>query len=139
MEVDSTPEGDSVSEQAATESGLTQLMQTELWRDASRLQQLFVDKCESIEKAWKKFLEHSRSYNITISSVRSGLPSTRCGLCLCPTCPGSVTENSLMNNSIIQHESGQYHAPCANFWVNCVDDELPGLAQDGEEYLHPSL
>ena len=29
----------------------------------------------------------------------------------------------------------QYHAPCANFWVNCVDSMLPALALPDHQLL----
>ena len=48
-----------------------------------------------------------------------------CGVCLldvdCSPLSGSEAPAKL------SYSGRQYHAPCANFWVNCVDSMLPAL------------
>uniref|UniRef100_UPI00398E7784 synergin gamma-like isoform X1 n=1 Tax=Pristiophorus japonicus TaxID=55135 RepID=UPI00398E7784 len=47
-----------------------------------------------------------------------------CGVCLLRT----LNENDLNDtqNSVL-YNGCRYHASCANFWLNCVDSNLPGL------------
>ncbi|XP_072921537.1 synergin gamma-like isoform X1 [Hemitrygon akajei] len=50
-----------------------------------------------------------------------------CGVCLLRT----ANELNGKVNSVL-YNSCYYHASCANFWLNCVDSNLPGLiAVDG--------
>lgn len=51
-----------------------------------------------------------------------------CGICLLDA---DVYSDSQSANQNVGHKLSyggrNYHAPCANFWVNCVDSTLPSL------------
>ena len=47
-----------------------------------------------------------------------------CGVCLLDV--DKSCDNSKSSNKLI-YGGRQYHAPCANFWVNYVDSTLPAL------------
>ena len=52
-----------------------------------------------------------------------------CGVCLlnvdCPQRGGTPSGGE--DTPKLSYGGRQYHAPCANFWVNCVDSMLPSL------------
>ena len=60
-----------------------------------------------------------------------------CGVCLLdvdcsPRNNNSITTTNSSSSSYeatakLSYGGRQYHAPCANFWVNCVDCMLPAL------------
>jgi hypothetical protein len=56
-----------------------------------------------------------------------------CGLCLLnvdarPLTSSPQANNTPGNNSCkLAYAGRQYHATCANFWFNCVDQTLPSL------------
>lgn len=43
-----------------------------------------------------------------------------CGVCLLDVASQTTTHQ-------LSYAGRLYHAPCANFWVNCVDSMLPAL------------
>ncbi|XP_048411632.1 synergin gamma-like isoform X2 [Stegostoma tigrinum] len=51
--------------------------------------------------------------------------SETCGVCLLRT-PNEPNDFNDTEQSIL-HNGCYYHASCANFWLNCVDSNLPGL------------
>ena len=50
-----------------------------------------------------------------------------CGVCLLDVDFAMCTGEGGRNVRKLSHGGHQYHAPCANFWVNCVDSTLPAL------------
>ena len=51
-----------------------------------------------------------------------------CGVCLLDADIYSDSESANQQSGHKLNYGGrQYHAPCANFWVNCVDSMLPAL------------
>ena len=50
-----------------------------------------------------------------------------CGVCLLDVDVQSKDFNSDEDSVKLTYGGRQYHATCANFWVNCVDSMLPAL------------
>ncbi|XP_041349229.1 synergin gamma-like isoform X2 [Gigantopelta aegis] len=66
-------------------------------------------------------------FHATIKSASELSQEKSCGVCLLNV---DVKDRSLADeNGVVKLMYGgrQYHAPCANFWVNCVDSTLPAL------------
>ncbi|XP_078083096.1 synergin gamma-like isoform X2 [Mustelus asterias] len=59
-----------------------------------------------------------------------------CGVCLLRTLNEPNDLNDAENS--VLHNGCRYHASCANFWLNCVDSNLPGLLtpEDSSEALN---
>ena len=79
-----------------------------------KMDQMILD----IESSWRRMEEHCLDYNplpkhCNISDEISDV-TTVCGICLCP-------------GAEMSQSGSWYHAPCANYWVNCVNDVLPSL------------
>lgn len=95
------------------------------------------EPCDSIETFWRQImLNTTPSLNIDRSAVQtpeggSANENDRlCGICLTVLGDGDCSNafrTDTMNNAIVQFELHQYHAPCANFWINLVNPKLPGL------------
>ena len=58
---------------------------------------------------------------------------TECGICLWPAVENPVGDvrpaanMGVLNTAVLRVEGVDYHAGCANFWVNCVQANLPSL------------
>lgn len=50
-----------------------------------------------------------------------------CGVCLLDVDMKLRGVDSDNDNAKLTYGGRQYHAPCANFWINCVDSTLPAL------------
>lgn len=50
-----------------------------------------------------------------------------CGVCLLDVEMKMKGLNLDNANAKLTYGGRQYHAPCANFWINCVDSTLPAL------------
>ncbi|XP_078278857.1 synergin gamma isoform X8 [Rhinoraja longicauda] len=50
-----------------------------------------------------------------------------CGVCLLNVDSRSKAFNSESDNFKLSYGGHQYHASCANFWINCVEPKPPGL------------
>ncbi|XP_075445628.1 synergin gamma isoform X6 [Ascaphus truei] len=50
-----------------------------------------------------------------------------CGVCLLNVDSRSKAFNSETDNFKLSYGGHQYHASCANFWINCVEPKPPGL------------
>ncbi|MEQ2258951.1 hypothetical protein XENORESO_004873 [Xenotaenia resolanae] len=50
-----------------------------------------------------------------------------CGVCLLNVDARSKAFNSETDNFKLLYGGHQYHASCANFWINCVEPKPPGL------------
>jgi hypothetical protein len=66
--------------------------------------------------------------------LKSDGPSAQlkaCGVCLldvdCPSRGTAANGSSMDDTPKLSYGGRRYHAPCANFWVNCVDSMLPSL------------
>ena len=53
--------------------------------------------------------------------VEKGAPSEADGA-LCGLCRGGTG-----GRAVVREGGAPYHPPCANYWVNCVQDRLPRL------------
>ena len=66
-----------------------------------------------------------------VLSPDTGNGSAACGLCLLSVDARSRSHDSSRNGAgdtpKLTYGGRQYHAACANFWVNCVDSTLPAL------------
>lgn len=51
-----------------------------------------------------------------------------CGVCLLNTECASRSFSLEENRAKLTYGGRNYHAPCANFWINCVDSRLPSLS-----------
>ncbi len=74
--------------------------------------------------------------NEGVTAVNDVLSDTisKCSLCLTSKNVTISASNSLDNRpedyplTLLFHNGHTYHASCANFWINVVQDELPVLA-----------
>ena len=65
--------------------------------------------------------------NCLIKSDDSVAQMRACGVCLLDVNVKSKDFNSEEDSVKLTYGGLQYHATCANFWVNCVDSMLPSL------------
>lgn len=65
--------------------------------------------------------------NSLIKSDDSAAQMRACGVCLLDVNVKSKDFNSEEDSVKLTYGGRQYHATCANFWVNCVDSMLPSL------------
>ncbi|KAM4699746.1 synergin gamma isoform 2-T2 [Discoglossus pictus] len=62
--------------------------------------------------------------------LRPGIKNAQelaCGVCLLNVDSRSKAFNSENDNFKLAYGGHQYHASCANFWINCVEPKPPGL------------
>ncbi|KAG9351603.1 hypothetical protein JZ751_022854 [Albula glossodonta] len=62
--------------------------------------------------------------------LRPGIKNAKelaCGVCLLNVDSRSKAFNSETDNFKLLYGGHQYHASCANFWINCVEPKPPGL------------
>ncbi|XP_077064976.1 synergin gamma isoform X6 [Siphateles boraxobius] len=62
--------------------------------------------------------------------LRHGIKNAKelaCGVCLLNVDSRSKAFNSETDNFKLMYGGHQYHASCANFWINCVEPKPPGL------------
>ncbi|XP_077525775.1 uncharacterized protein LOC144137713 [Haemaphysalis longicornis] len=102
---------------------------------ASRLLGLHSDQvdslCGQVQATWQRlasFLENSCLLSLEVSPAEdprwlpSGEESARsCGVCLLNV------DNADIAPSKLSYSGREYHSPCANLWVNCVNSLLPAV------------
>lgn len=69
------------------------------------------------------------SLNFAYAVLKSDGPAAQqkaCGVCLLDVDQQGPNSNGDIMAKL-SYGGRQYHAPCANFWVNCVDSMLPAL------------
>ncbi|XP_006641143.2 synergin gamma isoform X9 [Lepisosteus oculatus] len=102
---------------------------------SEKLQQLLKD----ISRVWNNLMGFMSLANVTpdessldFSSciLRHGIKNAKelaCGVCLLNVDSRSKAFNSETDNFKLTYGGHQYHASCANFWINCVEPKPPGL------------
>uniref|UniRef100_A0A672K2D4 Synergin gamma n=1 Tax=Sinocyclocheilus grahami TaxID=75366 RepID=A0A672K2D4_SINGR len=102
---------------------------------SEKLQELLKD----ISRVWNNLMGFMSLANLTpdessldFSSciLRHGIKNAKelaCGVCLLNVDSRSKAFNSEMDNFKLIYGGHQYHASCANFWINCVEPKPPGL------------
>ncbi|XP_059829356.1 synergin gamma isoform X2 [Hypanus sabinus] len=94
---------------------------------------------KEIEKIWSSLMifmsltpltpdENSLDFSSCI--LRPGIKNAKelaCGVCLLNVDSRSKAFNSESDNFKLSYGGHQYHASCANFWINCVEPKPPGL------------
>ncbi|XP_029111303.1 synergin gamma isoform X10 [Scleropages formosus] len=102
---------------------------------SEKLQQLLKD----ISRVWNNLMGFMSLSNLTpdessldFSSciLRHGIRNAKelaCGVCLLNVESRSKAFNSETDNFKLLYGGHQYHASCANFWINCVEPKPPGL------------
>ncbi|XP_072099449.1 synergin gamma isoform X2 [Mobula birostris] len=94
---------------------------------------------KEIEKIWSSLMifmsltpltpdENSLDFSSCI--LRPGIKNAKelaCGVCLLNVDSRSKAFNSASDNFKLSYGGHQYHASCANFWINCVEPKPPGL------------
>ena len=97
----------------------------------------------AIETVWKELiLETNNSNHLSINdtSFYTGENNSVriCGICLCAVQPNPKTSflngGKSGNSHVIAFNGHEYHAACANFWVNCISSTL--LSLDNTNRLH---
>nr|XP_033777832.1 synergin gamma isoform X2 [Geotrypetes seraphini] len=102
---------------------------------SEKLQHLLKD----IDKTWNNLIGFMSLVAVTpdesaldFSSclLRPGIKNAQelaCGVCLLNVDSRSKAFNSETDNFKLSYGGHQYHASCANFWINCVEPKPPGL------------
>ncbi|KAM9218624.1 synergin gamma isoform 3-T3 [Leptosomus discolor] len=102
---------------------------------SEKLQQLLKD----IDKVWNNLISFmslaaltpdENSLDFSSCMLRPGIKNAQdlaCGVCLLNVDSRSKAFNSEMDNFKLAYGGHQYHASCANFWINCVEPKPPGL------------
>ncbi|ESO97255.1 hypothetical protein LOTGIDRAFT_159278 [Lottia gigantea] len=75
-------------------------------------------------------LPESKSFDFKHGIMKSDSEEDQyksCGVCLLNVDTRLKVISGVEDISKLSYGRKQYHAPCANFWVNCVDSTLPGL------------
>ncbi|XP_028855450.1 synergin gamma isoform X3 [Denticeps clupeoides] len=102
---------------------------------SEKLQELLKD----INRVWNNLIGFMSLANLTpdessldFSScvLRHGIKNAKelaCGVCLLNVESRSKAFNSETDNFRLTYGGHQYHASCANFWINCVEPKPPGL------------
>ncbi|XP_036392042.1 synergin gamma isoform X2 [Megalops cyprinoides] len=102
---------------------------------SEKLQELLKD----ISRVWNNLMgfmslasltpdENSLDFSSCI--LRHGIKNAKelaCGVCLLNVDSRSKAFNSETDNFKLTYGGHQYHASCANFWINCVEPKPPGL------------
>ncbi|XP_059389341.1 synergin gamma-like isoform X3 [Carassius carassius] len=102
---------------------------------SEKLQELL----KGISRVWNNLMGFMSLANLTpdecsldFSSciLRHGIKNAKelaCGVCLLNVDSRSKAFNSETDNFKLIYGGHQYHASCANFWINCVEPKPPGL------------
>ncbi|KAM6242336.1 synergin gamma isoform 4-T4 [Porphyrio hochstetteri] len=102
---------------------------------SEKLQQLLKD----IDKVWNNLISFmslaaltpdENSLDFSSCMLRPGIKNAQdlaCGVCLLNVDSRSKAFNSDTDNFKLAYGGHQYHASCANFWINCVEPKPPGL------------
>ncbi|XP_045155847.1 synergin gamma isoform X2 [Echinops telfairi] len=102
---------------------------------SEKLQQLLKD----IDKVWNNLISFmslatltpdENSLDFSSCMLRPGIKNAQelaCGVCLLNVDSRSRAFNSETDNFKLAYGGHQYHASCANFWINCVEPKPPGL------------
>ncbi|XP_023128452.1 synergin gamma isoform X13 [Amphiprion ocellaris] len=102
---------------------------------SEKLQQLLKD----ISRMWNnligfmslaKLAPDESSLDFSSCILRHGIKNAKevaCGVCLLNVDARSKAFNSETDNFKLLYGGHQYHASCANFWINCVEPKPPGL------------
>uniref|UniRef100_A0AAQ4P363 Synergin, gamma n=1 Tax=Gasterosteus aculeatus aculeatus TaxID=481459 RepID=A0AAQ4P363_GASAC len=102
---------------------------------SEKLQQLLKD----ISRVWNnlmgfmslaKLAPDESSLDFSSCILRHGIKNAKelaCGVCLLNVVARSKAFNSDTDNFKLLYGGHQYHASCANFWINCVEPKPPGL------------
>uniref|UniRef100_A0A8C1V9W4 Synergin, gamma n=1 Tax=Cyprinus carpio TaxID=7962 RepID=A0A8C1V9W4_CYPCA len=102
---------------------------------SEKLQELLKD----ISRVWNNLMGFMSLANLSpdessldFSSciLRHGIKNAKelaCGVCLLNVDSRSKAFNSETDNFKLMYGGHQYHASCANFWINCVEPKPPGL------------
>ncbi|XP_076138363.1 synergin gamma isoform X7 [Alosa pseudoharengus] len=102
---------------------------------SEKLQELL----KNINRVWNNLMGFMSLANLTpdessldFSSciLRPGIKNAKelaCGVCLLNVDSRSKAFNSETDNFKLTYGGHQYHASCANFWINCVEPKPPGL------------
>ncbi|XP_036006048.1 synergin gamma isoform X11 [Fundulus heteroclitus] len=102
---------------------------------SEKLQQLMKD----ISRVWNnligfmslaKLVPDETSLDFSSCILRPGIKNAKelaCGVCLLNVDARSKAFNSETDNFKLLYGGHQYHASCANFWINCVEPKPPGL------------
>jgi len=95
--------------------------------------QNIIDQCDAIDKAWTQLLVEMKQEASILSLAEKrfnpGIDNaTRiCGICLCAA-QLQLDITCMANVNLIVWNGVEYHAACANFWVNCIASSLVSLA-----------
>ncbi|XP_053313659.1 synergin gamma isoform X2 [Spea bombifrons] len=91
------------------------------------------------EKVWNNLISFmslaalmpdESALDFTSCVLRPGIKNAQelaCGVCLLNVDSRSKAFNSETDNFKLSYGGHQYHASCANFWINCVEPKPPGL------------
>ncbi|XP_077168605.1 synergin gamma isoform X9 [Paroedura picta] len=102
---------------------------------SEKLQQLLKD----LDKVWNNLISFmslaaltpdENSLDFSSCMLRPGIKNAQelaCGVCLLNVNSRSKVFNSETDNFKLAYGGHQYHASCANFWINCVEPKPPGL------------
>ncbi|XP_069475252.1 synergin gamma-like isoform X2 [Ambystoma mexicanum] len=85
--------------------------------------QAFLSLCPSV----LHMLPPEQSLSCEVSSPElesTPHPDHSCGVCLMEV-PDDTLDTSENREQLLMHQGHPYHVSCANFWLNCVDTELP--------------
>ncbi|XP_024132354.2 synergin gamma isoform X5 [Oryzias melastigma] len=77
-----------------------------------------------------KLAPDESSLDFSSCILRHGIKNAKelaCGVCLLNVDARSKAFNSETDNFKLMYGGHQYHASCANFWINCVEPKPPGL------------
>ncbi|TRY94644.1 hypothetical protein DNTS_021558 [Danionella cerebrum] len=102
---------------------------------SEKLQELLKD----ISRVWNNLMSFMSMANLmpdessldfSSCMLRHGIKNAKelaCGVCLLNVDSRSKAFNSETDNFKLMYGGHQYHASCANFWINCVEPKPPGL------------
>ncbi|XP_052323583.1 synergin gamma isoform X10 [Oncorhynchus keta] len=102
---------------------------------SEKLQELLKD----ISRVWNNLMgfmslanlaPDESSLDFSSCILRHGIKNAKelaCGVCLLNVDSRSKAFNSETDNFKLLYGGHQYHASCANFWINCVEPKPPGL------------
>ncbi|XP_060549199.1 synergin gamma isoform X1 [Pantherophis guttatus] len=102
---------------------------------SEKLQLLLKD----IDKVWNNLIgfmslaaltPDENSLDFSSCMLRPGIKNAQelaCGVCLLNVNSRSKAFNSATDSFKLAYGGHQYHASCANFWINCVEPKPPGL------------
>ena len=94
------------------------------------------DQFSAVEKSMKDLLSETNNHSVLSNATERFLPGDDnapriCGICLTSTVEngGRVTSHVIGqenggNGHLIVYNGAEYHAGCANFWVNCINSSL---------------